>query len=175
MLTCAGKCSYGQRSLKAMMRISRVRAVGGLFSLAYQMRVGQDVKPRRRSSNLKQLLRQLLRRLLLLLLLLRRCRLRISILFRCPKATSMATSRTTGLNIRNENQRVTRMKCILFLDTDASLRHSASNGHVSAWSFTWIPPRFTSALSGNGRFHPPSLSGVASHRRNRWRRGAGGR
>jgi hypothetical protein len=37
-----------------------------------------------------------------------------------------------------------------------------------------MPPLFTSSPSGNGRFHPPSLVGVESHNRRRWRLGLGG-
>lgn len=54
------------------------------------------------------------------------------------------------------------------------INYSASNGATGAWLFTCTPPRFFSLLSQNGSFHPPSLSGVASHRRIRCRRGVGG-
>ncbi len=41
-------------------------------------------------------------------------------------------------------------------------------------SLTWMPPRSSLWLSGMGNAHPPSASGVANHKRSRWRRGAGG-
>lgn len=52
--------------------------------------------------------------------------------------------------------------------------YSASSGHIGGLLSTWIPPRFFSSLSWKGRAQPPSDSGVASHRRSKWRRGCGG-
>lgn len=55
-----------------------------------------------------------------------------------------------------------------------SVAHSASSGAVSGTSSTWIPPRLGYELSANGSRQPPSVSGVDSHSRMRWRRGSGG-
>lgn len=52
--------------------------------------------------------------------------------------------------------------------------YSASICAMGPTSPTCIPPLFLSSLSWNGRLHPPSCSGVASHNRIKCRLGNGG-
>ena len=81
-----------------------------------------------------------------------------------------------SLQISSERTVVTFLDQRLSLDWvhEPYFLHSPSSGYFGGVSSTWMPPRFFSSLSGNGKCQPPSLSGVESHNRIRWRLGVGG-